>query len=382
MSKNVAVVGYRDGRHVIEQIHRNTSSDYCVKCLADNDNSHWGEKINDVTVCSVDDAIEFYLDNKIDAFIIAVRKGYSRFCIIEQLKDAGVNDIVLIKPYVLTYRQDVVFDKGDYRYNLQWLVLDNNEKPIIHHLEANIADGCNLSCKGCLHFSNLYERDEFPDAEELLNSIAEIQKHCEIFQFRVLGGEPLLNPNLEGFLIRLRQILPNADLAVISNGILIPKVAESLLRVMRENYIGFNLSLYPPTLKMKDRIYKRLEDIGVAYGSHEVVTDKFERFIMLKPSVGDNQAYKVCEPRGILVVKGNSIYRCPVEAYIDRYYEKYDIPMKAPDGINVFDKSVYWRKLINDLYTKPRELCRYCSPKSDLFEWGNGEPKKDDWLVL
>ncbi|MCR5765792.1 MAG: radical SAM protein [Treponema sp.] len=377
----IAIFGCRDGAYLNEQIKHNKNSTYKTVCFCDNKTELHGTYIDGLPVVSFEDLVRKYQGKEIESVIISVRKGYSRFRIIEQLQNAGVTKIILVKPSALTYRLPIVFDEKNPLYNLQWLDMQIVSKPIIHHLEANLADGCNLNCRGCLHFSNLYRKDEIPDSKELLDSIAEIAKHCEIFQFRVLGGEPLLNPDLEEFLIKLRKILPNTDLAVISNGILIPKMPESLFKTMRENYIGFNLTLYSPTLKMKDRIYEVFDKSGVAYGSHEAKTDKFEKFLLEKPGNVDARTHDVCVPRGILVVKEECIYRCPVEAYIDRFYEWFSMNLKAPDGINVHAFSGDWGQLITDLYTKPRPLCAYCSSKSEFYEWSNGKPEKADWLV-
>ena len=377
----VAVIGSRDGGYLIEQINEKARNIYEVVALGDNNDSLWGKPIENLRVCSVDEIIKQYLNGCIERIIVAVRKGYSRFQIIRQLKEKGIKRIRCIKPGPLTYRRPIVFEKGSQLYSRQWMDLDKTDKPIIHHLEINIADGCNLNCKGCLHFSSLFNKNEFPDEEELLISIQKVASKCEIFQFRVLGGEPLLYPGLEAFLVKLRTVLPYTDLAVISNGILIPKMPESLFEVMKENDIGFNLTLYPPTLKMKESIYKTLDSAGVAYGSHEARTDRFERFLMREPSAIDTKPYEVCVPRGILVIRGKCIYRCPVEAYINRYYKAFKIERTSPEGIDVNNDNHNWSELIDDLYTKPHELCAFCSSKSEYYEWSNGNSRMEDWLI-
>ena len=376
---NVAIIGGRDGFHVIEEIKAKASGQYNVVCLADNNDKLWGTTQNGVSIISVDEAIEKHNAGVIDLFIIAVRKGYSRFCIIQQLHGKGVKNILLVKPAVLTYNLPIVFEKDNPIYKLHWLDLREQNRPLIHHLEANLADGCNLNCKGCLHFSNLYDRDDIPDWKELIQTITEISKRVDIFQFRVLGGEPLLNNDLEGFLVQLRRVLPETDLAVISNGILIPNMPRNLYKTMHKLHLGFNLTLYPPTLKKKEQIYGVLNEECVAYGSHEVKIDRFEKFIKLSP--GSERAYEKCEPRGILVVKGRRLYRCPIEAYINKLYEKYDIRLKAPEGIDIYDDTLDWEKVVNDLYESPRPLCTYCAEESVFYDWSSGKPQLEDWVV-
>lgn len=376
----VAIIGCRDGGYLLEQIKKSGTSKYEVVCFADNNKKLHGEQIEQLPIYSIEYTAQKSRDGEIEGVIIAVRKGYSRFCIIEQLKELQVDNIILLKPSPLTYRLPIVFDEHSELYQKQWLILKDATKPIIHHLEVHAADGCNLNCKGCLHFSNLYHQDDLPDVDVSLQTIEEIGKHCEIFQLRILGGEPLLNPKLEKFLLRLREILPDSDIAVISNGILIPRMKKSLYQTMKEKYIGFNLTLYAPTLKMKDRIYNTLEENGVAYGSHEAMTDKFEKFLLTHPQETDTQPYTTCEPRGILIIKDRHIYKCPIEAYIGKFYQRFQLCLQKVDGLEV-NNIDNWDKVVYDLYTKPGDMCRYCSEKSEFFEWGNGNPTPKDWLI-
>lgn len=107
----------------------------------------------------------------------------------------------------------------------------------------------------------------------------------------------------------------------------------------------------------------------------------FEKFLLLEPESVDKHPYKACEPRGILVLKEQFLYRCPVEAYIGKYCETYGVHMDIPDGIDVLDTDIKWDNLIDKLYTEPRSLCKYCSNKSDFYEWGNSKAEKMDWIV-
>lgn len=377
----IAIWGCRDGEYLCEQISAKKAEDYQVEYFVDNACQYKNIQIRGKKVLDVEQLAEKYAKHEIDVVIVAVRKGYSRYCIIKQLREKKIDRVLLLKPSPLTYRLPIVFRKEDPLYDKQWMELGDEGQVLIQHLETHVADGCNLNCKGCLHFANLYKKTEKPDLDRLLCDIEVLSTKCEIFQFRVLGGEPLLNRGLPSFLKKLRILLPHTDIAVISNGILIPKADPELFAVMRDNYIGFNLTLYPPTLKMKEHIYCTLDRYHVAYGSHEVKTNEFERFLTFDKTNVSTTAYRTCVSRGILVIREGKLYKCPLETYIERYLETYQMDEAIPEGINIRDTMLDWKNVIKQLYLDCGGFCSHCVEKPEIFSWGNGKPEREDWLV-
>lgn len=377
----VAIFGCRDGEYLFQQIERNGKEKYQVCYFCDNASQYINTQIGSIPVLGVKEIAQKYIEHEIEAVIVAVRKGYSRYCIVKQLQKEKIDKIILLKPSPLTYRLPIIFDDRKGEYYSQWMFLSEQRKPIIHHLEVHAADGCNLNCRGCLHFANLYGREELPDLSKNLSDIEKISEDCEIFQIRILGGEPLLNPELSSFLCGIRRVLPDADIAVISNGILIPEMPKELFEVMRDNNIGFNLTLYPPTLKMKEQIYHQLDKYHVAYGAHEEKVDKFERYMMLNPSDENEHAYESCVCRGILTLREGKIYKCPMMTYVNRYFDTFGLNQHFEDGISIYENNLNWQMLIEELMVEEGKFCRHCTKKSEVFQWNVGKPHFDDWLV-
>lgn len=377
----VAIFGCRDGEYLYQQIEQNGKEKYQVCCFCDNAPEFLNTLIAGIPVSGFDTIVHKYRKREIEAIIVAVRKGYSRYCIVEQLRKEGIDNIILLKPGPLTYRLPIIFSESEAGYRRQWMFLKEQKHPVIHHLEAHAADGCNLNCKGCLHFANLYDREELPDLWKLLDDIQRVKENCEIFQFRILGGEPLLNPDLPQFLSKLRGILPDTDIAVISNGILIPKAPKELFEVMRDESVGFNLTLYPPTLKMKEKIYEILEGAHVSYGSHEAKVDEFEKYMMLHPAESNTYAYESCVSRGILTLRDGKLYKCPIVAYVNRYFDTFGLQQHYEEGINIYDDNLEWQTLIEDLTLREGSFCRHCTKDSESFHWSVGVPEYEDWLV-
>ena len=116
---------------------------------------------------------------------------------------------------------------------------------MITSLEYHITDHCNLNCAGCSHFSPLAE-PWYVDPEDFEREWKEVADcGLEIQRIRILGGEPLLHPEL-GFMLKcVRCLFPKSDINVVTNGILLKQKKSELLPVFIRNNISITVSCYP-----------------------------------------------------------------------------------------------------------------------------------------
>jgi len=99
----------------------------------------------------------------------------------------------------------------------------------IHDLRISVTDRCNFSCVYCksadprnyFPHHNLLSWDEFLRLTRVLAGMG-------IRKVRVTGGEPLLREGIIDFIARLRQIPGLDDLAITTNGYLLPEKAREL----------------------------------------------------------------------------------------------------------------------------------------------------------
>lgn len=116
---------------------------------------------------------------------------------------------------------------------------------MIESLEYHITDHCNLNCAGCSHFSPLAE-PWFVDPEDFEKEWQEVANSgLEIRRIRILGGEPLLHPELGFMLHCVRCLFPNSDINVVTNGILLGQRKDELLPIFVRNNISITVSCYP-----------------------------------------------------------------------------------------------------------------------------------------
>ena len=116
---------------------------------------------------------------------------------------------------------------------------------MIESLEYHIVDHCNLNCAGCSHFSPLAEPwfVKLEDFEKEWKEVADCG--LKIKRIRILGGEPLLHPELGHMLEYVRGLFPDSDVNVVTNGILLKQKKEELLPIFIKNDISLTTSCYP-----------------------------------------------------------------------------------------------------------------------------------------
>ena len=97
------------------------------------------------------------------------------------------------------------------------------------NLRVSVTDRCNIRCFYCMPESGVefVERSEILDFEEI-ERFARIAAKLGITKLRVTGGEPLVRRDLPVLIGRLAAIPGIRDLALTTNGVLLPDLAGPL----------------------------------------------------------------------------------------------------------------------------------------------------------
>ena len=110
-------------------------------------------------------------------------------------------------------------------------LLDTFGRPL-ETLRISVTDRCNFRCVYCMP-KEVYGRDhQFLERKELL-TLEEITRVAGVFAglgvrtVRITGGEPLVRRNVE-YLVELLHAIPCIELALTTNGALLPQKAEAL----------------------------------------------------------------------------------------------------------------------------------------------------------
>lgn len=149
------------------------------------------------------------------------------------LRSKGIRKIYWYKEYLYLYNRTGDFwgsciDCSDWGEN------------VLPHGEIHVIDKCNLNCHGCMQFCPLYygEKDQ-PTLESCTSTLKMLkEKVTSIAHFSILGGEPLLAPNLKDYIQMVRKLFPETEITLTTNGLLIPDAADELMECIKH----YNLS--------------------------------------------------------------------------------------------------------------------------------------------
>jgi len=109
---------------------------------------------------------------------------------------------------------------------------DQLRRPL-RELRMSVIDRCNFRCTYCMPADSLNGQGIFLPLDKLLTD-HEIEDLIRTFvqlgvrKVRLTGGEPLLRPGLPGLVERLAAIPALEDIALTTNGVMLPRLAEDL----------------------------------------------------------------------------------------------------------------------------------------------------------
>ncbi|MED4206116.1 GTP 3',8-cyclase MoaA [Neobacillus mesonae] len=112
------------------------------------------------------------------------------------------------------------------------IIKDKLNRPL-RDLRISVIDRCNFRCQYCMPADQFGPDFEFLPRSALL-TYEEIERVAKLFvqlgveKIRLTGGEPLLRRDLPTLVEKLSNIDGLADLALTTNGVLLPKLAQSL----------------------------------------------------------------------------------------------------------------------------------------------------------
>lgn len=193
------------------------------------------------------------------------------------------------------------------------------KRSLIEHLDYHLVDHCNLNCTCCSTYSPLADK-VFADPQDFRRDLERLRTIVgdSVLRLHLLGGEPLLHPDVEEFVRIARSVFSDARIDVTTNGLLVADMPDSFWTAMRECSVDLKYTRYPVKLDY-DAMVEFAREKGVfAFSAGEGTIKCFRRIPLNAKGVFNiHQTYLQCPYIDCPQLRDGKLYRCPASAYSD-----------------------------------------------------------------
>jgi organic radical activating enzyme len=186
------------------------------------------------------------------------------------------------------------------------------------NLELIVTDHCNISCQQCNHASPVMRKwnADLQQTERVLRVLSNVY-HCD--RLRLLGGEPLLHPDLTNLIHIGRASGIGNTIHLITNGVLLDRLPDEAWRALDvlEISVYQNAGLSKDLIKAARRKGDKLgTEVQIAhypkfrhtFSLHKAQTPKLVEDIWT--------ACKMANVWGCHSLRGDHMFRCPQSIYV------------------------------------------------------------------
>ena len=208
--------------------------------------------------------------------------------------------------------------KAEYAINTCVLCHDaylHPDKLFLRSIDLIITERCTLKCKDCSNLMQYYERPEHCSLESVMRSI---DAFCavidEVIEFRLLGGEALLNKDWPVITERLLKEPKVKRIVFYTNGTILPN--EKHIPCLRDEKILFSITDYGSLSRKLEPLKQLLKDNGIKFfvASSPVWLDCSSVTAHNRTVEQQKEIYRDCCGKNMVTLSDGKVFRCPYAA--------------------------------------------------------------------
>ena len=374
---NVAIITWGDESRILcDLLHRNG---YNIVCIIEDNNCKWDLRYKEAPIVSSGKGAVMFEAGSIEKFIVPSLDEQLNYRAEKMISAYGIDLDNLLYAPIETLKGKLSDGEKIAKICLY------TERTELETMEIHVAEHCNLNCKNCSMFCGLVETCDFPCYQEFEEGIKQLKNFFpHIKKFRIIGGEPLLNPELDKYICLIRNVYPYTDIRLISNGILVTKMSDQLIQTIIDNDVTFIVTQYISLKHSIDEINRFLSKTGIRY----IVTEAVLEFQKIYNALGDSdidENFYRCHWKGsCATMYGTKIATCYVPFVIHYFSDKFNLAIEETGKIDLMEEGLTAQEIIKRMHT-PFDMCRYCAPKGNWTEWERLPDKNNttiqDWSI-
>ena len=188
----------------------------------------------------------------------------------------------------------------------------NEEKTYMRSIDVMVTTKCSLKCNNCSNLMQYYTNPEHTDHKKILDALKIIDENVdEISEFRLIGGEPLMNKGRADIVNGINKKHPDGQIFIYTNGTIAPK--EEQIKSFNSNNVNFIITDYGKLSRNVDKMTDLLIKYNISY-DRSPAADWVDCSTIThhKRSVKDNEeVFKQCCVKYVYTLLEGKLYRCP-----------------------------------------------------------------------
>ena len=249
-------------------------------------------------------------------------------------------------------------------------------------LELHAANACNLTCESCSHFSNSGHKG-FLKLDEAESWMQAWRGRVEPKLFRILGGEPTLNPRLPELIELAARCWPSSRIALTTNGFYLHR-HPGLPEVLSRHKVKFRLTVHHRSDEYSAKVIEivsLLQQWGRAHPFEMSVENAYRRWTRRHHGFGASvepyedrdpgKSWEICPAKECVQLFRGRLWKCSPIAYLRLQKEAY--PALSPKwddylayggiGPDCSDED-----LAAFLQRKEEAICGMCAASPERFD--------------
>jgi len=232
--------------------------------------------------------------------------GYEEFYSpLELLKNYDVNKYThRVSSTYLKSRLDVCKKSHEFYFD--------ESKTYMRSLDVMITTKCSLKCRNCSNLMQYYQNPKNTSLEKIVKAIDVLNKNVDyISEFRVIGGEPLMNKDWANVVNSISEKNSEAKIFIYTNATISPK--EEQLEMLQGKKVNFTITDYGDLSRNIDKMTDRLNKYKLTF-DRQLASDWVDcsNIKHHKRSTSDlKEVFKQCCVKYIYTLLHGKLYRCP-----------------------------------------------------------------------
>lgn len=207
-------------------------------------------------------------------------------------------------------------------------------------LELHVTHACNLTCESCSHYSNHGHRGHVR-LSEAAHWMSLWSRRFTVGQFRLLGGEPTIHPELPAFVGLVRRHWRSARIRIVTNGFFLHRHPGLPATLAADGHADIAVSVHHDAPEYRERLKPIFDLLAAWQQDHGITVDIREshgnwtrRYHGFGPTMLPYQdglprrSWEICPAKYCKQLFQGRLWKCAPLAYLQLQKAKYDLSEK------------------------------------------------------